>query len=309
MLIQPTSQPLLSARGVRKYFQGRWSPFGRSSPILAVDDVSLDVHPNETLGLVGESGSGKSTLGRALIQIDPPTAGRVVFDGTEITGLSDGALRPLRRQMQMIFQDPQSSLNPRMRVADIIAEPLVINRTVTGRAGIGRRIAELLDLVRLPASAAQRFPHEFSGGQRQRIGIARAIALNPKLIIADEAVSSLDVSIQAQIMNLLMDLQAELRFACVFIAHDLAVVRHIADRIAVMYLGRIVEMASSDRLFLDPRHLYTRSLLEAVPIPDPEVEASRVRSSSNFARQRFPSALTEVQPGHFVAANTPEASH
>ena len=300
------STPVLVADAVCKYFSGSGSLFGASRVIEAVDQVDLQIGASETLGLVGESGSGKSTLGRALLQLDPPTAGTVSLDGQTISGLSNSELRPLRRHMQMIFQDPQSSLNPRMSVGSIIAEPLQIAREFTDRRALRKRVQDLLDLVRLPASAAQRYPYEFSGGQRQRIGIARAIALNPKLIIADEAVSSLDVSIQAQIINLLMDLQREFKFACLFIAHDLAVVRHIADRIAVMFLGRIVELAPSDRLFENPRHPYTRALLDAVPIPDPEVEAKRTRSTGPIIRRRYPATLTEVAPGHFVAPLEPE---
>ena len=305
---QHASKPILLADNVSKYFFGKGSLFGGSRVIEAVDQVSLHIAPSETLGLVGESGSGKSTLGRALLQLDPPTAGKVLLDGRTISGLSDRDLRPLRRHMQMIFQDPQSSLNPRMSVGSIIAEPLQIAREFKDRQSLRKRVHELLDLVRLPTSAASRYPYEFSGGQRQRIGIARAIALNPKLIIADEAVSSLDVSIQAQVINLLMDLQKEFKFACLFIAHDLAVVRHIADRIAVMFLGRIVELAPSDVLFENPRHPYTRALLDAVPIPDPEVEARRKREIGPIIRRRYPSALTEVAPGHFVAPSEPETT-
>ena len=298
--------PILVAKNVCKYFSGKGSWFGESRRIEAVDQVSVDIAPSETLGLVGESGSGKSTFARAILQLDPPTAGRVMLDGAAISGLSERQLRRLRRDMQMIFQDPQSSLNPRMKVGSIIAEPLEIAGDILDRRALRNRVHELLDLVRLPSSAAERYPHEFSGGQRQRIGIARAIALNPKLIVADEAVSSLDVSIQAQVINLLMDLQREFRFACLFIAHDLAVVRHIADRIAVMFLGRIVELAPSDTLFANPLHPYTRALLDAVPIPDPEVEARRARTATPIMRRRYPVQLDEVEPGHFVAPSEPE---
>jgi ABC-type oligopeptide transport system ATPase subunit len=293
---------VLVAENVSKLFPGVGSD---RKGVQAVDQVSLHISLGETLGLVGESGSGKSTLGRALLQLDRPTSGRVLLDGKEITGLSDRTLRPLRRNMQMVFQDPQSSLNPRMTVASIIAEPLEIAGVARG-AALRKRVDELLDLVRLPATAASRYPHEFSGGQRQRIGIARAIALKPRLIVADEAVSSLDVSIQAQIINLLMDLQAELGFACLFIAHDLAVMRHVADRIAVMFLGRIVEKAPAEALFDDPRHPYTRTLLDAAPVPDPEFEATRQRNVTAFVRRRYPAELTEVAPGHFVAPEVPE---
>ena len=301
------SQVLLDVQRLRKHFPGRRSLLqGRSLAIEAVDDVSFSIAAGETLGLVGESGSGKSTLGRTLLQLELPTAGRVLFDGEDITGRPEPQLRVLRRRAQMIFQDPIGSLDPRMLVGDIIAEPLDIHGLAPSRAQRRQRVEELLDLVRLPAEAASRRPREFSGGQRQRIGIARAIAVNPDLIIADEAVSALDVSIQAQIINLLLDLQARLRFACLFIAHDLAVVRHIADRVAVMFMGRLVELGPSEALFADPRHPYTRALLDAAPIPDPVVEAARVRSTTATARRRYPVALTEVASGHFVAASDPE---
>jgi peptide/nickel transport system ATP-binding protein len=297
---------LLKVVGLRKQFPGRRLLGGRAPAVKAVDGISFELTRGETLGLVGESGSGKSTLGRTILQLEHPTAGSVVFDGQEIAGQSERMLRPIRRNMQMIFQDPQSSLDPRMKVGDIIAEPIVIHDLVRGRAARKRRVAELLDLVRLPAAAADRYAREFSGGQRQRIGIARAIAMNPRLVISDEAVSALDVSIQAQIINLLMDLQAELHFAHLFIAHDLAVVRHIADRIAVMFLGRIVEMAPSEALFAAPRHPYTRALLDAMPIPDPAIESGRTRSTTAPLRRRYPEALREIGPGHFVADFTPE---
>ena len=300
------AKPVLLAENVCKMFSGKESLFGGSRVIEAVDRVSLRIGPGETLGLVGESGSGKSTLARAILQLDRPTSGKVALDGRTVTGLSDRELRPLRRDMQMIFQDPQSSLNPRMKVGAIVGEPLEIAGDISDRRAMRKRVHELLDLVRLPTSAAERYPHEFSGGQRQRIGIARAIALNPKLIVADEAVSSLDVSIQAQVINLLMDLQKELGFACLFIAHDLAVVRHIADRVAVMFLGRIVELAQSDVLFANPRHPYTRALLDAAPIPDPEVEAGRQRDVAPVVRRRYPIQLAEVEPGHFMAPPEPE---
>ena len=303
----PAGKTVLAVEEVCKHFSGKGALFGKSRVIEAVDRVTLHIGASETVGLVGESGSGKSTLGRAILQLDRPTAGTVMLDGRIISTLSDRELRPLRRDMQMIFQDPQSSLNPRMKVGAIIAEPLEIAGDISGRRALRERVHQLLDLVRLPASAAERYPYEFSGGQRQRIGIARAIALNPKLVVADEAVSSLDVSIQAQVINLLTDLQSELKFACLFIAHDLAVVRHIADRIAVMFLGRIVELAPTDSLFERPRHPYTRALLDAVPIPDPEVEAHRRREAAPIVRRRYPWQLTEVEPGHFVAPSEPEA--
>jgi len=242
--------------------------------IKAVDDVSLTIERGETLGLVGESGCGKSTLGRALLRLYEPTAGRIVFDGTDISHLGESDLRPLRRKMQMVFQDPFASLNPRHSVGRIVGEPLKAHGLAT-RAEATRVVRDLLQRVGLPAEAISRYPHEFSGGQRQRIGVARVLALNPDLVIADEPVSALDVSIQAQIINLLDDLQDDFALTYLFIAHDLAVVRHISDRIAVMYLGKIVEVSPADELYSTPLHPYTISLLSAVPIPDPAIELKR----------------------------------
>jgi peptide/nickel transport system ATP-binding protein len=242
--------------------------------IKAVDDVSLEIQRGETLGLVGESGCGKSTLGRAILRLYEPTAGRVVFDGQDITHLGEAELRPIRRRMQMVFQDPFASLNPRHSVGRIVSEPLRVHG-ITKRRHAGRRVRELLEIVGLPADAATRYPHEFSGGQRQRIGLARSVALNPDFIVCDEPVSALDVSIQAQIVNLLEALQKDFDLTYLFIAHDLAVVRHISDRIAVMYLGKIVEVSPAAELYDNPLHPYTISLLSAVPIPDPGVERER----------------------------------
>jgi peptide/nickel transport system ATP-binding protein len=242
--------------------------------IKAVDDVTLTIRRGETLGLVGESGCGKSTVGRTILRLYHPTSGRIVFDGEEITRKSESQLRPLRRRMQMVFQDPFASLNPRHSVGRIVGEPLRVHGLLRGRAVDGR-VRELLQIVGLPADAASRYPHEFSGGQRQRIGVARAIAVNPDFVVADEPVSALDVSIQAQIINLLETLQDEFRLTYLFIAHDLAVVRHISDRIAVMYLGSIVEVSRAGELYENPLHPYTISLLSAVPIPDPVVERRR----------------------------------
>ncbi len=242
--------------------------------VRAVDGVDLSVEKGRTLGVVGESGCGKSTLGRAILQLEPTTDGSVVFDGTDLSTLNGRDLRAMRKRMQMVFQDPLASLDPRQSVESALSEPL---RTHGVKGPYDTRVRELLDLVGLPATAANRYPHEFSGGQRQRVGIARAIALNPELIIADEPVSALDVSIQAQVVNLLEELQERLGLTYVVIAHDLAVVRHISDDIAVMYLGAVVEIAPSDGLYDAPLHPYTRSLLSAIPIPDPEVEDSRER--------------------------------
>jgi peptide/nickel transport system ATP-binding protein len=244
--------------------------------IKAVDDVSFEIERGETFGLVGESGCGKSTLGRAILRLYEPTAGKVVFDGQDVTHLSEGELRPLRRRMQMVFQDPFASLNPRHSVGRIVGEPLRTHG-ISKRRDTGARVRELLTTVGLPQDSISRYPHEFSGGQRQRIGLARSLALNPDFIVADEPVSALDVSIQAQIINLLETLQDEFDLTYLFIAHDLAVVRHISDRIAVMYLGWIVEVSPAEELYDNPLHPYTISLLSSVPIPDPRVERERER--------------------------------
>jgi peptide/nickel transport system ATP-binding protein len=242
--------------------------------VRAVDDVSFVIRRGETLGLVGESGCGKSTVGRTILRLYKPTAGKIVFDGRDITTLGEGELRGLRRRMQMVFQDPFASLNPRHSIGRIIGEPLRVHG-LAGRRKAGERVRELLDIVGLPGDAASRYPHEFSGGQRQRIGLARALAVNPDFVVADEPVSALDVSIQAQIVNLMEELQSTFGLTYLFIAHDLAVVRHISDRIAVMYLGWIVEVSPAEELYDNPLHPYTISLLSAVPIPDPEVERKR----------------------------------
>ena len=241
--------------------------------VKAVDGVSLRIERGETLGLVGESGCGKSTVGRALLRLYEPTGGKITFDGTDITHLSEGEMRPLRKRMQMIFQDPYASLNPRHSVGRMVGEPLRVHGR--GGRGLSNQVRELLQRVGLPADAASRYPHEFSGGQRQRIGLARALALNPDFLVCDEPVSALDVSIQAQIVNLMEELQRDFELTYLFIAHDLAVVRHISDRIAVMYLGQIMELSPADDLYDNPLHPYTISLLSAIPIPDPEVERNR----------------------------------
>ena len=243
--------------------------------VKAVDGVSFELRHGETFGLVGESGCGKSTTALAVLRMQPLTGGLIKFEGNDITQLEPHQMRPLRRRMQMVYQDPFSSLNPRMRIRDIIGEPLLVHSLATDRRSFRARIDELMDMVGLLPDMSDRYPHEFSGGQRQRIGIARALALEPSLIICDEPVSALDVSIQAQVLNLLMDLQRELGLTYLFIAHDLSVVRHISDRIGVMYLGRIVEIAGRDELFASPKHPYTQALLSSIPLPDPALEATR----------------------------------
>ena len=259
---------LLQARGLVKHFSVQRGFFARSkAAVRAVDGVDLDISRGETLGVVGESGCGKSTLGRLVLRLIEPDTGKLRFDGQDLLGLDAQALRAYRRSLQIIFQDPYSSLNPRMTVRQSLSEPLMLHGLHTGRHG--ERVAELLQTVGLSADYADRYPHEFSGGQRQRIGIARALAVEPKLIVCDEAVSALDVSVQAQVVNLLQDLQRQLGLSFLFIAHDLAVVKHIADRVAVMYLGRIVEIADKKSLFEAPRHPYTRALLHAIPRPSP----------------------------------------
>jgi peptide/nickel transport system ATP-binding protein len=264
-----TNEPLLSARDLEKHFPITKGLFRRKvGAVRAVDGVSFDVFPGETLGLVGESGCGKTTTGRLLTRLIEPTGGTVTFDGRDISHLSQGRLRPMRRDIQMIFQDPFSSLNPRHTVGSIVGAPYRIQKVKTEH-GTKRAVQDLLKLVGLSPEHYNRYPHEFSGGQRQRIGIARTLALQPKMIIADEPVSALDVSIQAQVVNLLDDLQEEFGLTYVVIAHDLSVVRHISDRVAVMYLGKVVEIANSDDLYASPRHPYTVALMSAVPVPDP----------------------------------------
>jgi oligopeptide/dipeptide ABC transporter ATP-binding protein len=323
-----TAAPLLEVAGVCKDFRSRGSLWGGKGSLRVLDGVTFDMHRGETLAVVGESGSGKSTLGRAILQLDPPSAGNVRFEGTEITGLDETRLRPFRKRMQMIFQDPFGSLNPRMTVRSILAEPFEIHGRMTSRASLEAEVLRLLDAVRLPATAADRYPRQFSGGQRQRISIARAIALRPDFVVADEPVSALDVSIQAQILKLLQELQAEFKLSYLFIAHDLAVVRHIADRVIVMYFGRVVEIAPCDALYDKPLHPYTTVLLDASPVPDPVAEAQRHRitlageipslsrppsgcpfhtrcpRAEALCREQRP-VLEERLPGHAVACHFP----
>ncbi|MEA2777888.1 MAG: peptide/nickel transport system ATP-binding protein [Acetobacteraceae bacterium] len=266
-----TTRPLLSVHGLVKDF-----PASGGRPVKAVDGVSFDLAAAETLALVGESGCGKSTTGRMLLRLTEPTAGAIRFDGVDLLGLGRRALRQRRRELQIVFQDPYSSLSPRLRVEDIIAEPLDVHGLCRSRTARRDRVVELLGLVGLDAVHLRRHPFEFSGGQRQRIAIARALAPEPRLIVADEPVSALDVSIQSQVVNLMQDLQTRLGVAYVFISHDLAVVRHIANRVAVMYLGRLVEVGDTDALFDAPHHPYTQALLSAAPVPDPERRRSRI---------------------------------
>ncbi len=269
--------PLVEVRHLKKYFPIKKGMLQREvARVHAVDDVSFSVHKGETLGLVGESGCGKSTLGRTIIRLLHPTDGQILFEGRDITSLKARQMRPLRREIQMIFQDPYASLNPRKRVGSIIGDPLKIHGIGT-KAERKRRVQELLEIVGLSPEHYNRFPHEFSGGQRQRIGVARSLALRPKLIIADEPVSALDVSIQSQILNLLTDLQSEFDLTYIFIAHDLGVVRHVSDRIAVMYLGKIAELSPGEELYDRPIMPYTEALLSAVPIPDPDLAERRER--------------------------------
>jgi oligopeptide transport system ATP-binding protein len=296
--------------------------------IRAVDGISFDVHRGETLGLVGESGCGKSTTGRAILQLYKPTSGKVNFDGSNLIELKGEELRHMRRKMQMIFQDPYASLNPRMSIGEIVGEPLIVHNIATGRE-VQDRVAHLLELVRLNPAFASRYPHEFSGGQRQRIGIARALALQPSFIVCDEPISALDVSIQSQVVNLLQELQEQFNLTYLFIAHDLSMVRHISDRVAVMYLGVMVELTDSHSLYTNPLHPYSQALLSAVPIPDPILEVKRNRvilegdvpspanppSGCRF-RTRCPFAeaicaeqrpeFRELKPGHFVACHFAE---
>lgn len=319
--------PLLQVRDLKKYFPIKKGLLSRTvGHVKALDGISFDVKPGEVLGLVGESGCGKTTAGRCILQLLQPTSGSVVFEGQELVGLSRSQLRPLRRRMQIVFQDPYSSLNPRLTVGSMLREALTTHGLARGAAA-DTRVSELLTMVGLSPTHAARYPHEFSGGQRQRIGIARALAVEPRLIVADEPVSALDVSIQAQVVNLLRDLQRRLQLTYIFVAHDLSVVKHISDRVAVMYLGTIVELATSDALYRQPRHPYTVSLLSAIPIPDPDRRRNRIvltgdvpspanpPSGCRFHTRCFMAqprcsqevpALREIVPGHSSACHFAE---
>ena len=317
--------PLLQISNLCVHFPVRSGVMLRQTgAVRAVDGVSIDIAPGETLGLVGESGCGKSTLGKAAVRLLKPTSGTIHFGRTEITRTSQRALRPLRRNFQMIFQDPAESLDPRMSVRSIIEEPYIIHR-IGNRAERLKWVDELLDRVGLPSSAAERYPFEFSGGQRQRIGIARSLALKPKLIVCDEPVSALDVSIQSQILNLLVELQKDFGLSYLFIAHDLSVVKHISDRVAVMYLGKIVEVAPAETIYRDPRHAYTKALISAIPSPDPGARREKILLEGDVPSPINPPlgsafghrighpryeesigmdlALREIAPGHQVAAD------
>src|SRR3954453_666598 len=290
--------PLLEVTNLVKHFARKRGLFAPVSIVRAVDDVSFAIDEGEMFGLVGESGSGKTTTGRCILRLIEPSSGQVRLKGEDVLGFSRSRLRLARRDMQIVFQDPFSSLNPRMRVGTIVEEPLVIHRVGSARDRKAR-VAELFELVGLDPSQLARYPHQFSGGQRQRIGLARALALHPALIIPDEPVSALDVSVQAQVVNLLMDLQDRLKLTYLFIAHDLRLVRHICSRVAVMYLGRIVEMGATEAIFAAPAHPYTRALLSAIPVPDPSVPRARsVLDPSSFDRS---APLREIASGHLAA--------
>lgn len=315
------SKAFIEIEGLRKFFN-----VGNNRILKAVNDISFSIHKGETLGLVGESGCGKSTAGRTIIRLYEPTAGRILLDGTDITKLSNLKFKAYRSKIQMIFQDPYASLNPRMTVLDIIGEALDIHGLTKSRAERKRRVEQLLEMVGLNADHASRYPHEFSGGQRQRIGITRALAVEPQFIICDEPISALDVSIQAQIVNLLSDLQKKMGLTYLFIAHDLSMVKYMSDRVAVMYLGKIVELARSEDIYANPQHPYTKALLSAIPVADPDVQEGKERIILNgdlpspinppsgcAFRTRCPAAtekcaaeapvFREARPGHFAACH------
>ncbi|MBN8192449.1 ATP-binding cassette domain-containing protein [Bacillus sp. NTK074B] len=300
------AEKLLEIKNLKQYFNP-----GKPNMVKAVDDISFDIYKGETLGLVGESGCGKSTTGRTIIRLYDATDGQVLFNGEDVHGKkSRSQLKKFNRKMQMIFQDPYASLNPRMKVVDIIAEGIDIHGLATSKEARLKKVHELLETVGLNKEHASRYPHEFSGGQRQRIGIARALAVDPDFIIADEPISALDVSIQAQVVNLMQELQKEKGLTYLFIAHDLSMVKYISDRIGVMYYGKLVELATSDALYKNPLHPYTQSLLSAIPLPDPEYERTRRRKEYNPAVHNYTEddnlEMREVAPGHFVYCSDKE---
>jgi oligopeptide transport system ATP-binding protein len=318
------SEPLLKVENLKKHFPINGGLLSTQiGAVQAVNDLSFEIYKGETLGLVGESGCGKSTTGRTLMRLYDPTEGKITFNGVEITQLPEGKLRKLRKHMQMIFQDPFASLNPRHTVEKILEEPLIVHG-IGNKSERKKMVSEMLEVVGLNASYAKRYPHQFSGGQRQRIGIARALILNPDLIVADEPVSALDVSIQSQILNLMKDLQKKFELTYLFIAHDLSVVRHISDRVGVMYLGSLVELSESEKLYEDPKHPYTKALLSAVPVADPEASRERIFLSGDVPSPANPPtgctfhtrcyecmeicktekpSYQEIEPGHFVACH------
>ncbi|WP_308639201.1 ABC transporter ATP-binding protein [Paenibacillus silvisoli] len=319
--MKSSNEMLIEVNNLHKHFE-----VGKGQTLKAVNDLSFGIRQGETLGMVGESGCGKSTAGRTILRLYEPTAGSVKFQGQDIVTAKGPKLKALRREMQMVFQDPYASLNPRWKVEDLIAEPLDIHGLVTSKKERKLQVERLLDRVGLRSEHATRYPHEFSGGQRQRIGIARALAVNPKFIVCDEPISALDVSIQAQVVNLLQDLQRDYGLTYLFIAHDLAMVKHISDRVAVMYLGKMVELAESEELYSNPKHPYTKALMSAIPVPDPDVEESKERivltgdlpspvspPSGCFFRTRCPfatekcaaevPAFREVEPNHWAACH------
>jgi oligopeptide transport system ATP-binding protein len=325
---QPQREVLVNVRGLKMYFpvtEGALIP-RVVAHVKAVDGISFDIMRGETLGLVGESGCGKTTTGRCILQLEKATAGEILYNGVNLSELNVKQMRPLRQRIQVIFQDPYSSLNPRMKIGDIIAEPMLVHKTEPDEAARNKRVSELLSICGLNPKFADRYPHEMSGGQRQRVGIARALSVKPEFIICDEAVSALDVSIQAQVINLLEDLRDEFNLTYLFIAHDLSVVRHLCHRVAVMYLGKIVELAECDELYDNPLHPYTQALLNAVPIPDPTIEAKRKHQiikgeipspinppSGCVFNPRCPIAVDackinvpefrEIRPGHWAACS------
>jgi len=319
------AEVLLKVKNIKKYFPIHTGMFARKTgDVKAVDDVSFEVYEGETLGIVGESGCGKSTTGRVIMRLQEATEGTIEFQGVELTKLSDEKMRKMRRDIQMVFQDPYASLNPRHSIEKILEEPLIVHKIGGTKEERKNLIYEYLELVGLSAYHAKRYPHQFSGGQRQRIGIARALMTNPKLIIADEPVSALDVSIQAQVLNLMQKLQKDLNLTYIFIAHDLGVVRHISNRVGVMYLGKIVELANSEEIYADPLHPYTQALLSAVPVPDPQFEReqiylkgdipspanpptgctfhTRCPVATEICKSKVPQFL-EAKPGHYVACH------